>query len=136
MKPAEEYYKKFYHMDEQAELTNSDIEIIQCMQEYASQFKKQLKEKEEEIEELKDTNNKFHERINIDREVKESLKLELQASNEMNERLETYIQEWLSVCGKTSEQVLDKYQSIKLANTTAVLLTIKEFLTEYQNSKK
>lgn len=36
---AEQYYKKFYHMDEQGELTNSDIEIVQCMNGFAKLFK-------------------------------------------------------------------------------------------------
>ncbi len=33
-KTAEEYYKEFYRLDEQGELTNQDFDIINCMQEY------------------------------------------------------------------------------------------------------
>lgn len=49
MRKAKEFYVMFYNMDEQAELTNSDIEIIQCMQDFCIE---EVKELRAEIEKL------------------------------------------------------------------------------------
>ena len=53
-KTAEEYYKEFYRLDEQGELTNQDIDIINCMEEYATiRLKAQEEKHNEEMEKLK-----------------------------------------------------------------------------------
>lgn len=99
--------------------------ILQSHEEYADQFKKQLKEKEQESIMLEKMCNRAQDHA-------EGLLKQLTKSNEMNERLADALES--SVNGLIWFQ--EEYPSSYSKNDMEHLTKCKDILTEYQNSKK
>jgi len=101
-------------------------DILQAMAEYADQFKKQLKEKEDELNDWKKNAKDYNDRI-IDEEIAGKL-LKLIPSDEDIEKLG---EKWLG--GKFNYATYDAHLTGFIEGQKQLR---SKLLTEYQNSKK
>jgi hypothetical protein len=85
--------------------------ILKAMEEYADQFKDQLKEKEDEIKMKTDY---YEDKLEKRQNVLDETYSQLTKSNEMNERLAGQIGLFLNFGGKEHlEEALEQYQNLK-----------------------
>lgn len=115
--------------DEETYLIQTHFEyVIKSMEEYASQFQKQLKEKEEEIERLRSslfTSERFRmEDAATSIDDRNILHAQLTKSNEMNDRLAESLRKL------SSQEHIEQELYYRMINDAF------DILEQYQNSKK
>ncbi len=129
LKSAEEILQSKFPYDVKIEFGQSNFPVfIQSHEEYASQFQKQLKEKEEEIERLRSslfTSERFRmEDAATSIDDRNILHAQLTKSNEMNERLAESLRKL------SSQEHIEQELYYRMINDAF------DILEQYQNSKK
>ena len=139
--------------DEETYLIQTHFEyVIKSMEEYASQFQKQLKEKDEEIERLRsslftserfrmedaatsiDDRNILHAQLTKSNEMNENIGVLLRNANDNSDRLEKWGNELNEKLKRAISAMTKTVQTLSFHGLKSNELN--DFLTEYQNSKK